>query len=72
MQIRTKGGDNETEQNADTVIPWGLPSAPTVVTTVTPLAKRDRASLNSSSVTDTIKSNLAYPNRSRKKLGDFD
>ena len=43
MHIRTRGGSSETEQNADTVMPNSLPVPSFVVTTVTPLANRDRA-----------------------------
>src|SRR5688500_5969923 len=48
MHTRTSGGSSDREQNAETVIPWSPPFRSFVVTTVTPLAKRDKAARNSS------------------------
>src|SRR5579875_2745901 len=47
MQTRTRGGSSDSEAKAFTVTPWG-PSRAGAVTTVTPVAKRARASRNSS------------------------
>jgi hypothetical protein len=46
------GGSNETEQKAETVMPYNFPLASLVVTTVTPLAKRESARRNSSLLID--------------------
>jgi len=54
MQIRTIGGESETEQKAETVMPRSFPFASFVVTAVTPLAKLPRAARNCSCVTDII------------------
>ena len=54
-QISTSGGLSDTEQNADTVIPNNRPSLSLVVTTLTPLAKRDRAFRNSISETGMLR-----------------
>ena len=51
MQTRTSGGSSETEQNAETVIPWGTPDESIDVTTVIPLGNRDSAARNSSGLT---------------------
>lgn len=51
MQIRTSGGSSDTEQNADTVMPNVFSLASLVVTTVTPLANRDRAERKSADET---------------------
>src|SRR5207237_8921761 len=48
MQTKTSGGCSESEANEATVMPNGLPWC-SVVTTVTPLAKWDIASLNADS-----------------------
>jgi hypothetical protein len=72
MQISTRGGIRDTEQNAETVIPWGLPSEPHVVTTLTPLAKRDRASLNSSGETGIIKLQIYNIGLHIAKMRHFD
>ena len=51
MQIRTRGGESESEQKELTVRPAGLLLASIVITTVTPEAKRLRADRNNSSQT---------------------
>jgi hypothetical protein len=48
VNARISGGSNDTEQNALTVMPCKRPSLSFVVTTVTPLGKRERAARNSS------------------------
>src|ERR1700736_5946005 len=48
IQISTSGGRRESDANEATVMPYGRPSC-SVVTTVTPLAKCDIASLNAAS-----------------------
>src|SRR5215208_6565569 len=45
MQTSTSGGFSDSDANDATVMPYGEPSC-SVVTTVTPLAKCDMASLN--------------------------
>jgi hypothetical protein len=52
IQIKTSGGASETEQNAETVMPYNFPLPSFVVTTVTPLAKRESAERNSSLLID--------------------
>jgi hypothetical protein len=40
MQMEINGGWSETEARLLAVMPWGRPSGPLTVTTVTPVAKR--------------------------------
>jgi hypothetical protein len=54
MHTRISGGLSDTEEKAETVIPWGSPVAPLDVTTVMPLGKRERAARKSSGVTGMV------------------
>src|SRR5450759_4614712 len=54
MQTSTRGGRSDAEQKALAVMPCTSPSAVSTVITVTPLAKRPRAALNSLGVTRSV------------------
>src|SRR5271157_1123561 len=54
MQTSTSGGRSDTEQKALAVMPCTSPLAVSTVMTVTPVAKRPRAALNSSGVTKFV------------------
>src|SRR4030095_8753502 len=72
MQARTIGGSNDTEQNADTVIPWRSPLGSQDVTTVIPLGNLESAARKSSELTGICLENLtlckAFRNLSRKEV----
>src|SRR5688572_30399013 len=73
IQMSTRGGSSETEQNAETVIPNVFPVASFVVTTVTPLANLDRAARKSAEETGISSSeNLPHRTHCFKTVREID